>query len=98
MASASMVERLLLGGEEVQNLRTHVRREGEYENLVSMVAESKEFKELTDVICTPKGVEVFLKDENSGKKLWKNVSPRPKKHSEPKKEIQSQNPKSARHR
>jgi hypothetical protein len=70
MASASMVERLLMGGEEVQNLRTHVRREGEYENLVSMVAESKEFKELTDVILNSKGVEVFLKDENSGKKLW----------------------------
>ncbi len=70
MASASMVERLLLGGEEVQNLRTYVRRNGEYENLVSMVAESKEFKELTNPICNPKGVEVFLKDENSGKKLW----------------------------
>ena len=83
MASASMVERLLLGGEEVQNLRTHVRREGEYENLVSMVAESKEFKELTDVICTPKGVEVFLKDENSGKKLWREFEGRVREKRQP---------------
>lgn len=70
MASASMVERILQGGDEIQNLRTHVRRNGEYENLISMVAESKEFKDLTAPICNPKGVEVFLKDENSGKKLW----------------------------
>ncbi|MBR4582063.1 MAG: hypothetical protein IKO32_12600, partial [Lachnospiraceae bacterium] len=70
MASASMAERILQGGDEVQNLRTHVRRSGEYENLISMVAESSEFKDLTKPICNPKGVEVFLKDENSGRKLW----------------------------
>ena len=35
-----------------------------------MVAESSEFKDLTKPICNPKGVEVFLKDENSGRKLW----------------------------
>lgn len=71
LASNAIAERVLLGGEEIQDLRTRVRREGEFEKMVTMVAESKSFQSLTEENLSPDGVRDFLKEPESGKKLWK---------------------------
>ena len=80
MASVAIAERVLLGGEEIQDLRTRIRRAGEFEKMVSTVAESKSFVTVTEDKLNPEGIRKFLKEADSGKKLWKSFERKAKEN------------------